>query len=154
MKIAERKINNPPLPKNMTTMVDYLCLGNIKYDTMKHCGASGRETLTLAYTDVPNDVSGDYDAQIQNGQFTRYVGIALLNPVDNFSRPAGREIATRRLIHYLEYGVQKRHKDGRDASHFVIELTPEDLKSKTWKTDLSKLVLGKVFFSRFLGHII
>lgn len=154
MKIAERKISNPPLSSRNgeATVLEYYyyCIGGIKYDTIKFAGASGREVLTLAYTDVPNDMSaeGNYDTQIQNGQFTRYVGVALLNPLDSFSRPEGRDVATKRLMHYLEYGVQKRHKDGRDASHFVLELTPEDIKSKTWKKDAANLVLSNVFFTK------
>lgn len=125
MKIAEYR-NTQEQPISML-------LEDVAYD-MVH--PSEFETVTLAWTDAMFDE-----------KTIRFVGLAIKNPADQLSRPVGRELAKKRLMHYLKYGHQKRHAGGHNANHLVFELTEEECKSKTWKQEVAAAAMKHCFFS-------
>ena len=127
MKIAEyRNTQEQPIS---------LLSEDVAYD-MVH--PSPFEAVTLAWADAMID-----------GKVVRLVGLAVKNPEDQLSRPVGRELAKKRLMHYLRYGHQKRHAGGHSANHFVFELTEEECKSKskTWKQEVAEEAIKNCFFS-------
>ena len=76
-------------------------------------------------------------------------GTALFNPWDGTpNRGIGRAEALARLTNYLKFGIVKRHKDGRSADHFVIELDAAELNLKDWKQKVAELVVSHTWIGK------
>jgi hypothetical protein len=96
-----------------------------------------KEIVTLAYIDSVDE----------NGEDIRIVAGTVFNPEDKqWSRAEGRCWAADRLSAYLIHGIQKKHKNGRSAAHFVLQLNKEDIKDNQWKLNTVNFMLSKTWF--------
>ncbi len=86
------------------------------------------------------------------GKSVVIVAGSLLNPVDQLNRMVGRTEALKRLTNYLDFGIQKHHKDGRKADHFVLELSPEELKG-TWQKDVAEFMISQTWTGKELDSL-
>lgn len=94
------------------------------------------KSVTLAYIEVPNS-----DIVLAAG--------TILHNDDNQSRPEGRGWAFERLLHYSKYGKAKKHKNGKSADHFVVEITKEEFSNDPyWKNKCAQLILQSSFLSK------
>lgn len=76
-----------------------------------------------------------------------YIGASMHNPLDTFDVWSGRIKAEERLMHYFQFGVVKKHKDGRSADHFLIVMDESDIK-KGWRVAVAKMVYDASFLGR------
>lgn len=94
------------------------------------------KNVTLAYIEIPN---------------TEIVLAAgtIMHDDDNQSRPEGRGWAIDRLVDYCQYGKARKHKNGKPADHFIIEITKEEiLNDPYWKNKCAQLILKSSFLSK------
>lgn len=154
MRVAPNRVSKPLLPyKSEAAHV----FGGMAFPEFKLVRLNdGLETITLAIIEAPIDSEKFLDAFDNDDQdylkndenFVTIVAGSLLNPEDNLNRKIGRKHAIARLSQYLVYGAVHRHADGRSADHFVLEVSNEDRKSKTWVKDAAQLILDGTYVGR------
>lgn len=140
MKVAEHRISNPLLGSFDRLSAGMWAINNKpKFEMVKIAG----EIVTLAHIDVPVD-NDNLTKCLEGKEFdsVKLVAGALFNPEDGqINRKVGRTVAVTRLVDYLKFGTVKRHKDGRSADHFLIEVSKEDLKQGGWHKAAARLML-------------
>ena len=133
MKVAPNRVSAPLLPRNSREAAFFAMLNGPRFDRVT---TSEGEVVTLAYIEVPLDFKGE------NPATTVICAASLFNPDDGTpNRRIGRAEAVKRLADYLEFGVVKRHKDGRAADHFCLELDKSELV-QGWREKAANLVIS------------
>jgi len=148
MKTAENRLGKPLLVKNEATAI--WAAYNVPQFAMVR-NTVGGEVITLAFIDVPLDIGAWFEdakaGKEHKGETRTIVAGSLLNPIDQLNRKVGRREALIRLENYLLHGVQKRHKDGRKADHFVVELTSDEITGG-WQTRVAELMIAGTFLGQ------
>ena len=138
MKVAPNRINAPLLPRHSKEATVFAMFN---YPRFERVTTDEGEIVTLAYVEIPLDFNNE-------SKTTVICAASLFNPQDGTpNRRIGRAEAAKRLIDYLEYGVVKRHKDGRSADHFCVELDKSELV-QGWRKKVAALVVGETWLGK------
>lgn len=145
MRIAQRNTNAPMFGHDLVKTLEYLTWDN-----------EPGYALIEVYPSCNNGIAG-----YKNGEFlTGYIGpdrfvtlcylkvtsdkwlvaSSIHNPLDRLDRQVGREVAFDRLTQYLQHGITKRHKEGRNADHFLVEVDDSEV-TKGWRVRVAEFIL-------------
>ena len=149
MKVAENRIGKPLFNNDSEATYLWAVRNSPQFAMVRNL--LGGETVTLAFVDVPLDLDAWLkafeDGKEYAGEVRTIVAGSLLNPLDQLNRKVGRKEALTRLEMYLIHGTQKRHKDGRKADHFVVELTKDEITAG-WQTRVAELMVKNTFLGK------
>lgn len=139
MKVAPNRVSAPLLPRNSREAALFAMLNRPKFDRVT---TSEGEVITLAYLEVPLNLENNTSST------TVICAASLFNPEDGTpNRKIGRGEALKRLADYLEFGVVKRHRDGRSADHFCLELDKSELVVG-WREKVAKFVVANTWIGQ------